>query len=192
MGAPTGPQAPQRSQRPGGAVALLWIGGHRGARHGPQALIWMGAPRWPPNPPMLRPPRRSRDGPRHRERGPSAFGGLGGFDDDAGVTAGGADGADPAEALGGRDLVSGHADLVGREAEGGRQALDAEAPRMGPEKLLDQAAVRIQARTVPIASRTASPEPEMRYLTPCMRGVISRVQPRAVHQESTVLVSARR
>src|SRR6188474_217267 len=26
----------------------------------------MGAPRWPPNPPMLGPPRRSRDGPRHR------------------------------------------------------------------------------------------------------------------------------
>src|SRR5207248_4745914 len=55
-----GPQAPQRSQRPGGAVALLWIGWHRGARHGPQALIWLGAPTMPPSPPTFAAPRRSR------------------------------------------------------------------------------------------------------------------------------------
>src|SRR5919204_2731541 len=50
------PQTPQRSSRPGGAVALL---GHTRA-----------APKWSPSPPTLVAPRRSRGAPRSHASGP--------------------------------------------------------------------------------------------------------------------------
>src|SRR5947209_1734560 len=51
------PNPPYARGRPGGAVTALDI-----------ARSFRGAPIWPPNPPTLGPPRRSRDGPRHREK----------------------------------------------------------------------------------------------------------------------------
>src|SRR5438445_6403276 len=51
-----GPHTPQRSSRPGGAVALL-----------DHACV-VGAPTWPPHPPTLVAPRRSRGAPRSRVR----------------------------------------------------------------------------------------------------------------------------
>src|SRR5918994_592384 len=52
MGAPKWPPYPQRSSRPGGAVALL------------VNLLGLGGPEMAPNPPSLGPPRQSRGAPR--------------------------------------------------------------------------------------------------------------------------------
>src|SRR5438105_11024334 len=61
-----GPQPPTRSQRPGGAVALLWSAQRR-------------APRWPPTPNTFAAPRRSR-GASRRLRGVPRCGSRAGRD----------------------------------------------------------------------------------------------------------------
>src|SRR6267378_7914638 len=48
-----GPQTPQRSDRPGTPVALLYLG-------------FISAPMWPPNPPTFGPPRETRGAPLSR------------------------------------------------------------------------------------------------------------------------------
>src|SRR2546425_1153935 len=80
-----GLHTPQRSSRPGGAVALLdhacVVGAPTCGPHTPQRLSHLGgavalldhacvvgAPTWPPHPPTLVAPRRSRGAPRSRVR----------------------------------------------------------------------------------------------------------------------------
>src|SRR5919109_771814 len=87
MGGPEmAPQTPQRSERPGGAVALLY---HAIRTWGPEtapkspsvrsapAEPWrslntrfeLGAPKWPPKSPTFGAPRVNRGAPRSRARG---------------------------------------------------------------------------------------------------------------------------
>src|SRR2546425_2453233 len=80
--APTWPPNPQRSERRGGALALLDIPRRSGPRHGPQtpnarsaaAEPWRSSisrdapgPEMAPKPPALGAPRPSRDAPRYPE-----------------------------------------------------------------------------------------------------------------------------
>jgi len=50
-----------------------------------------------------------------------------------------------------RKAMSRHADLTRRDVEGERDTVGAEAPRMSPEELLNQAATRIHWRIMPTA-----------------------------------------